>query len=138
MSKAITVKVPTPKVIKALEARLVKLEKDYTSQEALEAKYQKAIEKWRKEVSKWAIANYSKAENIRINYRQWNNLLNIDFDINTKELVFPIEPQKDFEVIHQHEYDEMKKEIRNALSILRMTDELTVNTSTINQIAKYL
>ena len=91
MSKAITVKVATPKVIKALEARLVKLEKDYTSQEALEAKYQKAIEKWRKEISKWAIANFSKAENIRINYRQWNNLLNIDFDINTKELVFPIE-----------------------------------------------
>jgi len=138
MSKAITVKVATPKVIKALEARLVRLEKEYSSQEALEAKYQKAIEKWRKEVSKWAIANFSKAENIRINYRQWNNLLNIDFDINTKELVFPIEPQKDFEVIHQHSYDEMKEEIRNALSILSMTDELTVNTSTMNQIAKYL
>lgn len=138
MSKAITVKVATPKVIKALETRLVKLEKDYTSQEALEAKYQKAIEAWRKEVSKSAIAYFSKAENIRINYRQWSNILNIDFDINTKELVFPIEPQKDFEVIRQHSYDEMKEEIRNALSILRMTDELTVNTSTMNQIAKYL
>jgi hypothetical protein len=138
MSKTITVKVATPKVIKALEARLVKLEKDYSSQAALEAKYEKAIEKWRKEISKWAVANFSKAENIRINYRQWSNILNIDFDINTKELVFPIEPQKDFEVIHQHSYDEMKEEIRNALSILRMTDELTVNTSTMNQIAKYL
>ena len=138
MSKAITVKVATPKVIKALEARLIRLEKEYSSQEELEAKYQKAIEKWRKEVSKWAIANFSKAENIRISHRQWNNLLNIDFDINTKELVFPTEPQKDFEVIHQHSYNEMKEEIRNALSILRMTDELTVNTSTINRIAKYL
>ena len=138
MSKAITVKVATPKVIKALEARLIKLEKDYTSQEELETKYQKAIEKWRKEVSKWAITNYSKAENIRINYRQWNNILNIDFDINTKELVFPIEPQKDFEIIAEYKYNEMKEEIRNALSILRMTDELTVNTSTMNQIAKYL
>jgi len=138
MSKAITVKVATPKVIKALEARLVKLEKDYTSQEALEAKYQKAIEAWRKEISKWAIANFSKAENIRINYRNWNNTLNIDFDIITKEGSFLAEPQKDFEVIRQHSYDEMKEEIRNALSILRMTDELTVNTSTMNQIAKYL
>ena len=138
MSKAITVKVATPKVIKALEARLIKLEKDYTSQEALEAKYQKAVEAWRKELGKWAIANYSKAENIRINYRNYNNTLNIDFDIVTKESVFPVEPQKDFEVIRQHSYDEMKEEIRNALSILRMTDELTVNTSTMNQIAKYL
>ena len=138
MSKAITVKVATPKVIKALEARLIKLEKDYTSQEALEAKYQKTIEAWRKELGKWAIANYSKAENIRINYRNYSNTLNIDFDIVTKESVFPVEPQKDFEVIRQHSYDEMKEEIRNALSILRMTDELTVNTSTMNQIAKYL
>ena len=138
MSKAITVKVATPKVIKALEARLIKLEKDYTSQEALEAKYQKAVEAWRKELGKWAIANYSKAENIRINYRNYNNTLNVDFDIVTKESVFPVEPQKDFEVIRQHSYDEMKEEIRNALSILRMTDELTVNTSTMNQIAKYL
>ena len=138
MSKAITVKVATPKVIKALEARLIKLEKDYTSQEALEAKYQKAVEAWRKELGKWASANYSKAENIRINYRNYNNTLNIDFDIVTKESVFPVEPQKDFEVIRQHSYDEMKEEIRNALSILRMTDELTVNTSTMNQIAKYL
>lgn len=138
MSKAITVKVATPKVIKALEARLIKLEKDYTSQEGLETKYQKAIEAWRKELGKWAIANYSKAENIRINYRNYSNTLNIDFDIVTKESVFPVEPQKDFEVIRQHSYDEMKEEIRNALSILRMTDELTVNTSTMNQIAKYL
>jgi hypothetical protein len=138
MSKAITVKVATPKVIKALEARLVKLEKDYTSQEALEAKYQKAIEAWRKEISKWAIANFSKAENIRINYRNWNNTLNIDFDIITKEESFLGEPQRNFEIIRQHNYDEMKEEIRNALSILRMTDEPTVNTSTMNQIAKYL
>jgi hypothetical protein len=88
MSKAITVKVATPKVIKALEARLIRLEKEYTSQESLETKYQKAIETWRKEVGKWAIANYSKAENLRINYRNYNNTLNIDFDIVTKESVF--------------------------------------------------
>jgi len=138
MSKAITVKVTTVKVIKALETRLATLEKDYATQETKEAKYQKAMETWRKEVSKWAIANFSKAENIRINYRNYNHTLNIDFDIITKESVFPIEPQKDFEVIHQRSYDEMKEEIRNALSILRMTDELTVNTSTMNQIAKYL
>ncbi len=138
MSKTITVKVATPKVIKALEARLIKLEKDYTSQEALEAKYEKAMETWRKEISKWAIANFSKAENIRINYRNWNNTLNIDFDIITKEGSFLAEPQRDFEIIRQHNYDEMKEEIRNALSILRMTDEPTVNTSTMNQIAKYL
>ena len=48
--KAISVKIATPKVIKALEVRLAELEKSYTSQEANEAKYNKAMEKWRKEI----------------------------------------------------------------------------------------
>ena len=138
MSRQITVKVATSKVIKALEARLATLEKDYSSQEANEAKYQKAREKWQKEIGKWAIENFSKAENIRTNYRQWNNTLNVDFDIITKEGTFPAEPEKDFEQIHQHTYREMKEDITNALTILKMTDEELVNASTMKQIAKYL
>ena len=138
MSRAITVKVATPKVIKALEGTLAKLEKDYTSQEANEAKFQKAHDAWKKEIGKWAIANFSKAENLRTNYRSWNKTLNVDFDIITNESAFPTEPEKDYEVIHQHSYREMKEDITNALTILKMTDEETVNASTMKQIAKYL
>ena len=138
MSRQITVKVATTKVIKALETRLAKLEKDYADQTANEAKHTKAYEAWKKEVGKWAIANFSKAENLRTNYRQWNNTLNVDFDIITKDGSFPAEPEKDFEVIHQHQYREMKEDITNALTILKMTDEETVNASTMKQIAKYL
>jgi hypothetical protein len=138
MTRAITVKVATTKVIKALETRLATLEKDYASQEANEAKYKKAHEAWKKEIGKWAIANFSKAENLRTNYRNWNNTLNVDFDIITKEGTFPTEPEKDYDVIHQHSYREMKEDISNALTILKMTDEETVNASTMKQIAKYL
>ena len=138
MSRAITVKVATPKVIKALETRLAQLEKDYATQGANEAKYQKAQEKWRKEIGKWAIDHFSKAENLRTNYRSWNKTLNVDFDITVSEAEFPAEPEKDFEVIHQHTYKEMKEDITNALTILKMTDEETVNASTMKQIAKYL
>ena len=138
MSRQITVKVATTKVIKALETRLATLEKDYATQGANEPKYQKAVEAWRKEIGKWAIANFSKAENLRTNYRQWNNTLNVDFDIITKEGNFPAEPEKDYETIHQHSYREMKEDITNALTILKMTDEETVNASTMKQIAKYL
>ena len=136
--KAIQVKIATAKVIKALETKLAQLEKDYTSQEANEAKFQKAQEAWRKEIGKWAIANFSKAENLRTNYRSWNNTLNVDFDIITKEGNFPAEPEKDFEVIHTHQYREMKEEMENAIRILKMTDEEVVNTSTYNAIARYL
>ena len=138
MSRAITVKVATPKVIKALETRLAQLETDYATQGANEAKYQKAQEKWRKEIGKWAIDHFSKAENLRTNYRSWNKTLNVDFDITVSEAEFPAEPEKDFEVIHSHTYKETKEDISNALTILKMTDEETVNASTMKQIAKYL
>jgi len=136
--KAISVKIPTQRVITALENALAKLEKDYATQGENEAKHLKAYEAWKKEVGKWAIENFSKAENLRTNYRQWSNNLNVDFDITVKEGQFPAEPQKDFEVIHTHTYKEMKEEMENAIRILKMTDEETVNTSTYNAVARYL
>jgi hypothetical protein len=136
--KAINVKIATPKVIKALETRLAKLNKDWESQSENEAKHQKAIEKWKKEVGKFAIANIAKAENFRTNYRSWNKTLNVDFDLTCAEEDFPAEPQRDFEQLHQHTYNEMKEEMENAIRILKMTDEEVVSTSTYNAIARYL
>lgn len=136
--KAISVKIATPKVIKALETALAKLEADYTSQEANEAKHDKAIEKWKKEVAKFAMAQFSKAENLRTNYRSWNKTLNVDFDLTVNESDFPKEPEKDFVTMHKHAYLEQKEEMENAIRILKMTDEETVNTSTYNAVARYL
>ena len=136
--KAISVKIPTQRVIAGLETALAKLEKDYATQGANEAKFQKKHEAWKKEIGKWAIANFSKAENLRTNYRNWNNNLNVDFDIVVKEGDFPAEPEKDYETIHQHTYREQKEEITNAIRILKMTDEEVVNTSTYNAVARYL
>ena len=136
--KAISVKIATPKVIKALETALAKLEADYTSQEANEAKYEKLRKAWQKEVSDFAVANIKKAENFRTNYRSWNNTLNIDYDLTVSEKDLPSEPEKDFVTMHRHSYLEQKQEIENAIRILKMTDEETVNTSTYNAVAQYL
>ena len=137
--KAIQVKIPTAKVIKALEQALNKLELDWTSQEANELKYEKAMEKWRKELQEFAIANIKKAENFRTNYRAYNNRLNIDYDIIvTKESQLPVEPEREHELLRQHDYREQKEEITNAIRILKMTDEEVVNTSTYNAVARYL
>jgi hypothetical protein len=136
--KAISVKIATPKVIKALEGSLAKLEADYASQEANEAKYEKARQKWQKELTDYAVANIKKAENFRTAYRSWNNSLNIDYDLTVPEKDLPKEPQRDFTVMHQHTYTEQKAEIENAIRILKMTDEETVSTSTYNAIARYL
>lgn len=137
-SKPISVKIATAKVITALTDRLAELEANYKKQDEAEAKFQIALEAWKKELFAFAIANVAKAENLRTNYRQWNNNLNVDFDIVVKEGEFPAEPTRDVEQIHQHTYREMKEEMENAIRILKMTDEETVSTSTYNAIARYL
>jgi hypothetical protein len=136
--KAISVKIATPKVIKALEVSLAKLEADFASQEVNEAKYQKAYEKWKKELIDYAVTNIKKAENFRTSYRSWNNSLNIDFDLTVSEKDMPKEPNKDFVVLHQHSYTEQKQEMENAIRILKMTDEETVSASTYQAVARYL
>ncbi len=136
--KAISVKIPTQRVIAGLEASLAKLEMDYATQGENERKHTVAYEAWKKQIGEWAIANFSKAENLRTNYRSWNKNLNVDFDITVSEGNFPAEPEKGFEVIHQHTYKEMKEEMTNAIRILKMTDEEVVNTSTYNAVARYL
>jgi hypothetical protein len=138
MSRAITVKVATPKVIKALETKLATIKKEYAEQGANEAKYEKARKAWQKEVQDFALANIKKAENFRTSYRSWNNTLNIDFDLTVSEKEMPAEPQRDFTTMHQHTYNEIVEDITNALTILKMTDEETVNASTMKQIARYL
>ncbi len=136
--RTISVKLPTAKVITALQQALTKLEVDYKSQDEAEVQYQKASENWRKDIQKWAINNFSKAENVRTNYRSWSNTLNVDFDIMTQEGNFPAEPERDFETMNVHSYRDMKDEMSNAIRILQLTDEQTVSTSTYNSIARYL
>jgi len=136
--KAISVKIPTERVIKALEQSLNKLELDWTSQEANEAKYNKAMEAWRKEIAKFAVERIAKAENLRTNFRSWNKTLNVDFDLTVKEGDFPVEPEREYITLHKHEYETQKEEISNAIRILKMTNEEVVNTSTYNAVARYL
>ena len=135
--KAINVKIATSKVIKALEGALEKLNKEYASQEANEAKYDKARKAWAKEVGKLALAQISKAENISANER-YNGVINVDFNLPAGTIKLPDEPKKDFMTMNDWQYREQKEEIENAIRILKMTDEEVVSTSTYNAIARYL
>ena len=138
MARAITVKVATPKVINALETKLASLEKEFAEKEANEAKYQAEYEVYKKALIAYATENISKAENFRTNFRSWNKCLNIDFDLTVSEKDLPTEPQREFNTMNEYEFRNTKSEINNALNILRMTDEETVNASTMKSIAQYL
>ena len=78
--KAINVKIATTKVIKALESALDKLNKDFASQEANEAKHDKAVKAWNKEVAKLALDKIAKAEDLSANVR-YNGSVNVDFNL---------------------------------------------------------
>jgi hypothetical protein len=136
--RTINVKIPTAKVIKALETKLVEIKTNFAKQDELENKYEKARQKWQKDISKWAIDNFSKAENIRTNYRSWNTTLNVDFDLVCDSKDFPKEPEREYDLMPTHQYKDSVEEIENAIRILKLTDEEIVSTSTYNSIARYL
>ena len=135
--KSINVKIATSKVIKALENRLAQIQKDKANQATNEEKFNKAHEKWSKDVAKLALTAISKAENLSANLR-YNGMINVDFNLPKGAIDLPAEPQKDFDTYHEWQYKEMVEEIENAIRILKMTDEEVVSTSTYNSIAKYL
>ena len=134
---AISVKIATAKVIKALEDKLVEVKTNYTNQEANEAKYEQAKAKWADEVAQLAIGVLSKAENLQATTR-YDGRLNVDFYLPKGTIDLPDEPRKDFAVMHEWQYREMVEEIENAIRILKMTDEEVVSTSTYNAVARYL
>ena len=135
--KAINVKIATTKVIKALEQALDKLNKDFASQEANEAKHDKAVKAWNKEIGKLALAQISKAEDLSAHTR-YNGEIQVSFSLPKNAIELPAEPKKDYNSIHEWQYREQKEEIENAIRILKMTDEELVSTSTYNAIARYL
>ena len=136
--KAISVKIATVKVIAALEAALEKLELDYTTQAAKEVEFDKSYEAWKEQLLKFALSKFSEASNLRTNYRSYNNMLNVDFDVYITEKDLLVMPERNFSTISKHEYNSNKEELSNAIRILKMTDEEVVNTSTYNAVARYL
>jgi phage terminase Nu1 subunit (DNA packaging protein) len=137
-NKTINVKIPTVKVIKALEDRLTVINAEYKEQQKKEKEFEKTLIQWNKDIFAYALKNAGKASNLRINTRGWNGTINIDFDIPTSINGLPKEPERNFKTMTEHNYDNMVEEIENALRILKLTSEEEVSTSTYNSIAQYL
>ena len=135
--KAINVKIATTKVIKALETKLAQIQKDKDSQASNEAKHDKAVKAWNKELAKLAMSVINKAEDLSAHTR-YNGEITVSFSLPKGAIELPDEPQKDFTTYHDWQYREMIEEIENAIRILKMTDEEVVSTSTYNAIARYL
>jgi vacuolar-type H+-ATPase subunit I/STV1 len=133
MARAISVKVATTKVIKALEDKLDAGKKAIVSNEKKRKDYEKVEKAWAKEVSELAFKHISKAEvSAHENYR---NEVNVNISLPAGTIKFPEKPSMELEnELARYEV----QEIENAIRILKMTDEEFVNASTFKQVAQYL
>ena len=135
MSKTISVKVSTQKLIKALEAALAKREKEMMDYEKAQKAYEIEKKKFDAEVlslvgtKKMTLTDSTVWKN---HYRDDKPKAQFTFDISDS-VKFPQEPEKVSYAL-KGECDE----IRNALQLLKMTDEEYVGTSTYKGVAQYI
>ena len=133
MSRALSVKVATPKVIKALEAKLEAGTKAISNNEKKRKEYEKTEKAWAKEVADLVIKQIAKAE-VSAN-ENWRGEVSVNFSVPGGAIKLPEKPSIDLEQeLGRYEV----QEIENAIRILKMTDEETVNASTFKTIAQYL
>ena len=133
MARGVSVKVATTKVIKALEDKLEAGTKAITNNEKKRKEYEKTEKAWAKEVSELAYKNIAKAEVSAS--ENWRGETNVNIQFATGAVKFPEKPQIELEnELGRYEV----QEIENAIRILKMTDEETVNAATFNKLAQYL
>ena len=138
-SRAISVKVATPKVISALQTKLATVKSDYANQGLAEEAFQVAYNQYKADLTAYALKHIDLATNFRTNVRTYNsNAVNIDFDVPQNLEGYPTAPERGYTVMYENDYKSTVEEISNAIRILQMTDEETVSTSTFKTIAQYL
>ena len=133
--RSISVKIPTTKLISALETKLAEYISMRDNYDSLKAKHDKAMEAWKKEVAK--LVTPSNLGNIMVNDRHWRtNEYEIHMIYNIKSSSVPKQPEapKAFSYVER----EAVEQIENAIRILRMTEQEEVSTSTYNAVAQYL
>lgn len=133
MARAISVKVATTKVIKALEDKLADSKKAITNNEKKRKDYEKVEKAYAKEVADLVFKQISKADVTA--HENWRGETNVTITIPSGLVKLPEKPSIDLErELGQYEITE----IENAIRILKMTDEEFVNASTFKQVAQYL
>jgi hypothetical protein len=136
--RGIKVNVPRLKVIEALEKSLIKLETEYEIGKKLDADFEKQKADWHKKVLKLALPLVNKADYCNIHSR-YNGTISVDFSLPAGSLVLPEEPKYEGKSqLAEWQYEAQKDEIENAIRLLRMCEDETVNTATYASISQYL
>jgi hypothetical protein len=150
-SKGINVKVKRIAIIKALHDRLTEMVHIQEEYEREVEAYEKAQSEWKEDVAKITLKlidakTIAENTNIRKGYYNSGNQTNVMIDVIIDDNKLPVEPEgvkNPFSntwsgKTYLGNYEERIAEIKNALTILNMCEEDTINTSTYANVAKYL
>ena len=140
MSKSISVKVKVSTLISSLEKALVEREQRFANQEKEEARFDKE-----KEAYNLAILKLVKSKGVVTDasrtrwYGSNSKSKTVEFSV-TMELpktALPKEPEQP-EAYPDHRFEREAGEIKQAIRVLKMTEQEYVNASTLKSVSEYL
>ena len=135
--KPISVKVSTKKVIDALSKALAERKKEVADNEKARKDHEKAVTDFRDTLAemfrsgKGKVTSVSKAHNFRYNEEQNRYEITVEFPASVKA---PKEPEN----LNDWAMKSDIEELENAVVILKMTDEETINTRTYKGVARFI
>ena len=133
-TKPMNVKVSTLKLIKALEVALVKRQKEVADYKKAREAYEKEHLAFEKSLVKLVGTNKLtfKSSRVQDNWREELKEVTLTFNLSSSVKL----PEAPDHIGYCH--DNQIEEIANAISILKMTDDEYVGTSTYKGVAQYL
>jgi len=135
MSKSLSVKVSTAKLIKALETALAKREKELSDHDKAQEAYDKERKEFIKNLPSLIGTKSITLADTNFNERAWKSELpEVMF---TYKLSPAVKIPKAPEGVHYSVRNECE-EIRNAIAILKMTDDEYVSTNSYKGVAQYI
>jgi hypothetical protein len=134
--RSISVKIPTAKVIAALETKREEIVSARDSYPAKKREYDEAYEAWKAKVVK--MVSKAKTESVSLNERDWRHPVELSVIVHYDMTGMELPPRPESPVMFGYQQREALEEIENAIRILKMTEQEEVSTSTYNAVAKYL
>ena len=149
MARAVSVKIPTAKVIEMIEAKIASITEEIASYPARKAQYQIDYKKYTDKVvsilgkllSKNGVEllseeNSDKGIRVSTNYR---NSVEITIGKELLDLEKPEEPQDpEPKNYYGRSYSTKREELEKTLRLLRMTEQETITSSTYNSVLELL
>ena len=140
MSKSISVKVKVSTLVSSLQKALVEREQRFANQEKDEARYEKEKEAYNLAILKLIKSKGKVSEAQRSHWRSNNGKsTTVEFSV-TMELpraALPKEPEQ-VNTYPEHRFERERDDIKQAIRVLKMTEQEYVNASTLKSVSEYL